>query len=303
MLEKILVPLDGSPHAERVLSHLHRLETPGPKTMILLRVVKPYENIFLTASTQHIETSRLRQEGEEYLRGIKGELREMGLQCHIHVLEGDVAAAICNVADVQDVDMIAMTTHGRSGVSRWAYGSVADRVIRTATQPTLLVRSGTESPAYGRIQRILVPLDGSDLAEQAFPVALALARSNAAEVVLLRAIQPLSDRELALVFANWGSRDEIYQQQHTAAEGYLKDRADELRSAGLESAIIIEEGYPAEVILDAGESQNIDLIVMSTHGRSGLSRWVYGSVADKVMRRAADPVLLVRAQPESEATP
>jgi nucleotide-binding universal stress UspA family protein len=134
-------------------------------------------------------------------------------------------------------------------------------------------------------------------------VALVLARSNAAEVVLLRAIQPLSDRELAVVFANWGSRDEIYHQQDAAARSYLNDRDDELQSAGLESAVIIEEGYPAEVILDVSESQDVDLIVMSTHGRSGLSRWVYGSVADKVMRRAADPVLLVRVQPETEGTP
>jgi nucleotide-binding universal stress UspA family protein len=303
MLQKILVPLDGSPHAERVLSHIQRLKTPQTKTIVLLRVLKPYENVFVPASSPNIEMTRLRQEAEEYLAGVKGELRQMGLQSHTHILEGDVATAICDVADVQDVDLIAMTTHGRSGVSRWAYGSIADRVIRTATQPIFLVRGATESPTEGRIQRILLPLDGSDLAEQAFPVALALGKSNAAEVVLLRAIQPLTDRELALVFASWGSREEIYQQQDAAARTYLDDLVDELRSSGLESSTVIEEGYPAEVILDAADSQGIDLIVMSTHGRSGLGRWVYGSVADKVMRRAAQPVLLVRARLETDASP
>lgn len=308
---KVLIPLDGSPFAERVLPHIERLitsvgseEDASEETeLVLLRVVEPYS--FLAppetlAVPPTIGLTGLRESAETYLKHVEGELRQMGLRgAHGQVVEGDVASAICDVADAQGADLIAMTTHGRSGVGRWAFGSVADRVVRTANQPVFLVRVTTEVLPRDTIRRILVPLDGSDLAEKALPQAQALARDNDAEILLLRAIEPLTDREVATIFVNWESSDAVYAHRQTAAERYLGEVQAELRATGVSSSVLVDEGHAADLILDTVEAEDIDLIVMSTHGRSGLARWVYGSVADKVLHEAICPLLLIRARPET----
>lgn len=300
MYQKVLIPLDGSPFAERVLSHIEWLTSPQAAEIILLHVVRPPTYVVgpeAMAPLEPIDATYAEKDAEAYLKQVKGELREMGLQAHTQIGDGDVASTICGVADAQDADLIAMTTHGRSGVSRWAFGSVADRVIRSAPQPIFLVRGTDDVAPRKTIRKIMVPLDGSELAEQALPQAEVLAKEKGAEVLLLRAIEPLSDREFAALFAAWESPEEVYAHRQTAAEQYLEQIQGELRATILSSEILVEEGHPAEVILDTAGAEAVDLIVMSTHGRSGLSRWVYGSIADKVLHKATCPLLLIRARP------
>lgn len=302
MYEKVLVPLDGSSFAERVLPHLEFLLSPQQTELILLRVMEPYH--FIAAPDFPPAATPLdREEQEEaiqaYLDEVKGELQEAGFTVHTRIAIGDVASGICDEAEDQNVDLIAMTTHGRGGLSRWAFGSVADRVVRSAYQPIFLVRGTTEACQPGEIGRILVPLDGSDLAEQALPAARSIAHEKGAELVLLRVVEPLSDREAAAMYATWSSVDDVYAHRLTEAEQYLGDVQAELQKEGLSATALVEEGHPATVILDVEELEDVNLVVMSTHGRSGLARWVYGSVADKVLREAVCPLLLIRARPES----
>jgi nucleotide-binding universal stress UspA family protein len=147
-------------------------------------------------------------------------------------------------------------------------------------------------------KHILVPLDGSELAELALADAFSLAQLNSAEVILLQVISPFEyivGDTVPMAFT-----DELVKAQQDAALSYLENvsRREEWRN--LRVHLAVEIGTPAETIIDYAHREPIDLIVMATHGRSGLRRWVYGSVADKVLRGAALPVLLVRAHPIPE---
>ncbi|RME49260.1 MAG: universal stress protein [Chloroflexi bacterium] len=298
MYRKVLIPLDGSPFAERILPHIERLISSAETELILFHVVEPFHHVVspeTRAGLTDAEITNFRESATLYLKRVRGELREMGLQAHVQTAHGDVASAICDTAQAQGADLIAMTTHGRSGVGRWAFGSVADRVIRTASQPVLLVRGTTDTPSNGEIRRILVPLDGSELAERALPHATKLAQEKDAEVLLVRAVEPLTDLEFAGLFASWESPEAVYQHRQTAAQRYLEQVQQDLKVAGVPSSTLVDEGRAADLILDTVEAENADMIVMSTHGRSGLARWVYGSVADKVLRNATCPLLLIRA--------
>jgi nucleotide-binding universal stress UspA family protein len=298
MYSKVLVPLDGSPFAERVLAHVDHLLPRRDGELILLRVLETPQYVFAPEAIptpEPLNLEGLHQEAQEYLDQMKGELRSRGIVTHTQIGDGDVASTICGVADAQDVDLIAMTTHGRSGVSRWAFGSIADRVLRSANQPIFLVRGSTETPAADKFCRILVPLDGSELAERALPAARRLAQKQDVEIMLIRAFGPLSDREYAALYASWSSVEDAYAHRQTAAERYLEGVQEDLKAAGLACTYLVEEGHPAEVILNVAGTEDCDVIVMSTHGRSGLARWVYGSVADKVLHHATCPLLLIRA--------
>jgi nucleotide-binding universal stress UspA family protein len=150
-------------------------------------------------------------------------------------------------------------------------------------------------------KNILVPLDGSKLAETALGDALNLAELSRARVILLQALEPV-EQPIGLVTSYPIYLDQReWEAQKEAVQGYLDSVRQRLTTTKVEIETIVEVGDDAAAILDYAHKQPIDLIVMATHGRSGLSRWVYGSVADKVLRGAEVPVLLVRAQPKKEA--
>jgi nucleotide-binding universal stress UspA family protein len=220
-------------------------------------------------------------------------------------VDGDVASAIYNCAEADDVDLIAMSTHGRSGVSRWALGSVADHVVRIARQPVLLVRSETEVVRSDAIRKILVPLDGSRLAEQALEQAARIAGVTGASLLLTRAVNLKTERELDGILEQVEGRRALRAYRSRAADHYLTHIQQQLRARDVSSEPAVVQGEPADAILAAAESAEVDLIVMSTHARSGLGRWVYGSIADKVLRGSNRPLLLMRGKhlPDSAHLP
>lgn len=145
-------------------------------------------------------------------------------------------------------------------------------------------------------RRILVPLDGSELAERALSYARQLARELNSELVLLRAVNCV-DLVSAQAFAGFLPAevfDATIEDERRAAAEYLAGLARELQRDGLKTHWVVRSGEPAGEIVEYGKEGQIELVVMSTHGRSGLSRWAYGSVADRVLRGATIPVLLVR---------
>jgi len=151
-------------------------------------------------------------------------------------------------------------------------------------------------------KHILVPLDTSELAELALADALNLARLSKAEITLLHVVPPIEE-VLALDTGHPIFVDQQWDSYRLLAQSYLKDVCKRMACDNLVIHTAVEMGSPAETILDYAQRHPIDLIVMATHGRSGLQRWVYGSVADKVLRGAEIPILLVRAHPEPESTP
>lgn len=150
-------------------------------------------------------------------------------------------------------------------------------------------------------EHILIPLDGSPLAEAALPVALEVASRFEAELTLIRVVLPphVVGHATGAAYASLltGLREIAYEE----AEVYLRDQQTRLAETGTAVSVRVVDGEPvADMILEAAAELSTDLIVMSTHGRSGVSRWVFGSVADRVLRSAGVPILLVRAGPEAD---
>ena len=254
-------------------------------------------------------------EGElvQYLRTVAERLEPVAANVQVRVRFGRPANEILAFAGEVGADLIVMSAHGRSGISRWVFGSVADRVLRGATCPVLLVRAG---PAQLRTtyQRILVPLDGSELAEQILPYVKALIRPplslgpvsdrdpeglrGVTRIFLVSVLTTrLGDRTVALLTSYPpGLRLTTTALHHAEIQlrAYLRSVAAALREQGAAVNIAIRRGSPADEILAYAAEVEADLISMTTHGSSGTSRWVYGNVADKVLHGAHNPMLLVR---------
>jgi len=294
---KILVPLDGSALAEQVLPHLHRLAAPGEMRVVLVTVMEPAR--YAMAANRYTPPNYftlIRSSAETYIAQQQQQLKAAGFQVEAYVVDGDAAGAILQVATTAQVDLIAMTTHGRSGFMRWALGSVAERIVCETPLPVFLVRETTTWRGE-QLRRILVPLDGSPLAEQALPEAVALAKAAGAELLLLQVIQPLDDRNQDLLFKNAEEAQAAFREWQAGAVAYLQQLAASIQAEGVTCRCQPLLGDVVQTIIDTTENEGIDLLVMSTHGRSGLRRWVYGSVANKVLRGVACPLLVIHNPP------
>ncbi len=295
MATRILIPLDGSELAEQALPHARCLADAFQAGLVLVRVIEvtPYMGEPHYTMVAHFEVQEM---AREYLERIATELGDAGYRVDCQVLSGSAAETILACAREQRADLIVMSTHGRSGIGRWVFGSVADKVLRGAHVPVLLVRSSTgNAPAeVAAYQRILVPLDGSQLAEQALPHAERIARAFHGEIVVLRV--PTISPSLTFGPDPGVLLPTLLNEAYEEADAYLANVARRLHAHGIEAhKVPMDPGPVAEAILDYARDADIDLIVMSTHGRSGVGRWVYGSVADRVLRGAEIPVLLIRA--------
>ena len=297
LYHKILVPLDGSALAEQVLPHLHRLAAPAETMLVLVNVIAPMP--YTIATMRYAPPDLLnypRSSAEVYIAEQQQQLQAMGFQVETHIVEGDAAANIVRVATATNVDLIAMTTHGLSGFVRWALGSVAERVVCETLLPIFLVRETTVL-ARNKLQRILVPLDGSPLAEQALPAAVALAQATGAELLLLQVIQTLDEGNQRILFKNEAAAQAAFAQWQTSAETYLQQVAQPIQAQGVACVCRVLLANVVETIIDTAEMAGIDLLVISTHGRSGLRRWFYGSVTNKVLRGVSCPLLVIHNPP------
>ncbi|MCB0064351.1 MAG: universal stress protein, partial [Caldilineaceae bacterium] len=186
--ETILIPLDGSPLAEEILPHLRRLALPANTVLHLVGVLEAWRYAMGTPDLpMHELVGQMRTDLQNYLAAQKAALAKLGYCVETHYHEGDAALTIIDVANRFNVDLIAMTTHGRSGVRRWALGSVAERVLHEAQQPLLLVRHETLS--RDAFKHLLVPLDGSILSEAALAHASIIAQATGATILLLHVVQ------------------------------------------------------------------------------------------------------------------
>jgi nucleotide-binding universal stress UspA family protein len=214
----------------------------------------------------------------------------------VDVLPGSAAEAIVFLAHSQDMDLIAMATHGRGGLGRWLMGSVSDKVVASADTAVLVVRARPQDQmAPGGISRLVVPLDGSDLSERAVPVAERVALGTGAPLLLVRVVPtPLT------AFSAFGpgvevlAASQLLQHADREAEAYLATWQDRLRQRGLAVETAVRRGPPADEVLHVVSEQRDGLLVMGTHGRTGPGRYVLGSVADKLVHSASCPIILVR---------
>jgi nucleotide-binding universal stress UspA family protein len=216
------------------------------------------------------------------------------------VLVGNPADQILEYAEKQDIGLIVMSTHGRSGIKRWAMGSVADKVIRAAKQPIALIRAKGARPDMlverPLLSRIIVALDGSEESKAVIPYIEELASKLQAEVILLQVIVP--DYH---IYATGGSGYGAYDEQQLESmkklgRAYLEEIITGLKQRGVSARAEILLGTAAETIINFADQIHAGLVAMTTHGRSGVSRWALGSVAERVLQAGNTPLLLVRTR-------
>jgi len=304
---RILVPLDGSETAEQVLPYA-RLLAKGMGLPILLFQVLPPPSPALVDAERGLYLDRIltshRARTLDYLETAAEPLRREGVEVACEVAEGSPAEEIVAEAERRPGTLVAMTTHGYNGVARWVLGSVAERVLRTTTTPLLLVRARSPNafdPAV-TLSRVLIPLDGSPLAERILPYAMEVVRGLSLEVVLLRVVP--SRRELARFLGDTADMlASSLEQARKEAQDYLEGMKKRLLAEGAPSVSLrLEEGDPFRVIVAVARETQDNLVAMSTHGRGGLGRWIIGSVTDRVVQHSGDPVLVVRPEMGQEET-
>jgi nucleotide-binding universal stress UspA family protein len=295
MKNTILVPLDGSPLAEQALPHAVALARKTGSELLLLSAVQPLETWMEAAGafptgTNWEEESRA---AADYLSSQRENLQTQGIEARMIVMWGKAADCIRRAAATPGIDLITLTTHGRSGLPRLVLGSVASEVVRTASQPVLLVKATEQPTAQGEISRVLIPVDGSPMSESVIPVAEELARKLSAEIVLLRVITPP-----VVVYPGQAvpSARPVLEDIEAAANDHLDRLAVAVRHEGFKVDHEVVLGEATDAILEAADRYGVDLIAMSSHGRTGLSRLLMGSTADGVVRNSTRPVLIVRPQ-------
>ena len=306
MYKRMLVPLDGSELAELVFGYAKELAGRLDLDLILLHVSGPREQDLLPMYRAYIERAaevvgRQSVEVQEKTRTKPG---GRAIEARGEVVVGHPAEEILRYADENNIDIILLATHGRSGVKRWAMGSIADKVLRTSKIPVWLVRAGVpEEIVHDKWpnRTMLVPLDGSKLAESVLPHIEALAKQRGAEwvdVVLLRVCEPpiiLSDYPEAIMELSWEEHVEQEKAWHRrAGERYLAEVEKRLSDAGLRVRSEVLLGRPIDEIIEYANKNPFNLIVLATHGRSGVIRWAYGQVTDRVLQRSTSPIFLVR---------
>ena len=241
---------------------------------------------------------QLEAEANDYLRKVAGQLQDAGLSVRQVVQHGPAAEAIVDYAARTDIQQIVMATHGYTGISHWAHGSVAERVLQSANVPVLLVRAQEGELGASRepmsCRRILVPLDGSAVAEQVLPSAASIAQALGAEMILFQVpIVYVSGSLIGEWYLPWQG---VLRTAEQDGRAYLDRVAYRLKEQGVNVSTAMQIGAVAESIIAYAEANRIDLIAMCTHGRTGRGRWTLGSVADRVLRASSIPILLVRAR-------
>jgi nucleotide-binding universal stress UspA family protein len=248
----------------------------------------------------------LRRAAERDLRSVADEITALGIEASPVGLEGNVADALIDHIRASDTDLIVMTTHERSQFEHLLLGSVAESVMRHIHTPVLLVREDQGVPALDAprtIKHILIPVDGSPFGAEIIPHAVALATLLKSEITLLAVLQPIM---AAIAMATEveapsiglepiGARDADDAEQVEIESQVLERTADPLRASGLAVHTVVRvDTQPARAIVDHANSQAIDLIAMTTHGRGALKRLVAGSVSQRVLRTSHTPVLMFR---------
>ena len=297
----ILVPLDGSPLAEQAVPLAASIaKRGGGKLRLTLVHELPPAPVDQAAAKLFISIELATRKSERgYLRGIQAKLREGGTRLSSAVtLTGKAGPELAQYVRDLGIDLVVMATHGRGGIRRAWLGSVADHLIRTLEVPVLLVRpvEGRAAPDRGpRVGQILVPLDGSSLAEEVLDAATALARIWDAEVTLLQVVPPVllaMDPALPLPSAY---DEELTAMSRHQAQDYLDDIVERIHGQGLRATGVAVIGWnTVDAILDVAGPERVAVIALATHGRGGLRRLVLGSVADKLVRGADVPVLIYR---------
>ncbi|MDD5288399.1 MAG: universal stress protein [Dehalococcoidales bacterium] len=311
MYKKILVVLDGSQLAEVVFPYAKEFAGRLGLDVVLLHVYQPerkeFAPMYQTYISKAVET--IQTMAREVQINLTGQTSTKLVNVRGELVMGYHADEIIRYAEENNIDFILMANHGRSGIKQWSLGGVADKVLRASKIPVWVVHAGIpDAIPYDRwpSRTILVPLNGSNVSETVLPHAIEIARHKGPvplDVVLLEVCEPPTpptyySPELTGVPLNWGKfMEEETARKKQAATEYLVKTAEQFKTAGIGNITsVVLVGKPADEIINYANKHPFTVVVMATHGRSGFSRLVYGSVAESVLFGITNPLVLIKPQ-------
>ena len=299
MFSHLLVPLDGSGLAETTLPYVGALaHVPGePVRVTLLHLIERGAPSSVHGA-RHLTTIA---EAEAYLTEIAATFQrdEIAVDTHVDTNEGnDTAGRIVDHAAEMGIDLVVLSAHGRSGLGRWLFGSIAQKVLAVGIAPVLMVVPAKRGAPPPSVARVLVPLDGSAEAEVALPYARGMVGATGGTLHLVYAVprvESLTGGRAAVARYSPTASAAMLDEAEEGATAYVRDLADRLRADHVAVQATIVRDDPATAIVEAAGRIHADLIVMASHGRAGIAGAWAGSVSSKVLARAPGPFLLIRA--------
>lgn len=297
MLERILVPLDGSRAAECVLPYVRGLRFKAGSEVVLLHVIDPQVSLNSPQYSAYMRraTQAAKKKAQDYLRGIADDLRSSGSQVTVRTIIGPAAQRILSTAESQRAGLVTISSRGRGEGDTWPYGSIADRILHHARVPILLVRpSQSLEHAQPVVRRLVVPLDGSRVAEAVIPLAMELASKLGLGLHLIQAVPTpwQARRVLGWDVEEAGQVVDVnpVEDGQSYLDGVVRRLAEERIVA--EGRVLVGAAVPS--ILGYATEEVGSVIIMCTAGSRGIgARWRVGSVAERVIRQSETPVLLV----------
>ncbi len=296
MLSKILALLDGSELSELALPYAEELAGALNSEVELIYVCEPEESEYRHMHQLYIE--KMAERVRNHIKAYHAREASLAVRVKAVILDGDPAAEIIDYADKNNISLVVMVSHGRSGIMPWAMGSTAMRVIQRTSKPVLFSRAGVTSPKAGKgeiFSKILIPLDGSEDGEGALPYIQELTKKLESEITLLQVVAP--GQHVHTI----GGLDYVlfpeHELEHLKAEAtqYLEKVSRKLTDTKATVRSEVKIGHAAQEIIKFADETNTRLVAISTHGRSGVRRWISGSVAYKVLQAGHTSVLQVRA--------
>jgi len=287
-----LIPLDGTHLSESAFDLLPFAKTLG---VTKARLISVWESAWgegqAPAGRPAGELDELAQKGRAllsaYLEQQARRVRDLGLEVETIVKVGRASESVIQAA-AEDTDLILIATHGRTGIERWRLGSVADKIIRESACPCLVIGPNVTVPLSPySINRVLAPLDGSDLCEQALPLAVRIADLTGAELDLTRIVMTPT---MAVDPGMGVYPMDLLTALEDAAKAYLAEKAAALGSQRRVTTTL-SIGSPSEQLLAHLQEKPSELVVVASHGRAGVARAALGSVADRLLHGPA-PVLV-----------
>jgi len=291
MFDKLLFPTDGSDGAAAVFDHVLTLADAHDATVHVVNVADTTRESLTTVQGQVVDA--LEQAGAEAVQQVATRASERGVPTVTEVLQGEPYRTIVDYADTYDIDLVVMPTHGRRGLERFLLGSTTERVVRRAEVPVLTIRPDDDVRVRYPYHTVLIPTDGSDPAAAALDVGIDVATVAAAAVHLLSVVDVTSlgvdvRADIQAAALEEGAHDIV---------GAAAERAS---AAGIDPTTAVEFGGSVPSVVRSYVTDNdVDLVVVGTHGRTGFDRYVLGSVAEALVRTAPVPVLTVRGATDS----
>lgn len=296
MFKRVLVPLDGSELGELALPYAEELAGVLNSEVELVYVCESAESQYRHMHQLYIE--KIAQTVRNHIKAYYPREENPSAAVKPLILDGDPAGEIVDYTEKNDISLVIMVSHGRSGIMLWPMGSVAGRVMRGISKPALLIRGSALSLKVGKgevFNKILVPLDGSENGRAALPYVKGLTERLESEVTLLQVVDSGQYVHTVGGLNYVLFPEEEIEDLRAKAKQYLEEVGREIAETKAIVKYEVKIGNAAQEIIKFAEETNTRLVAISTHGRSGIRRWISGSVADKIWQAGHTPVLLVRA--------